>query len=89
MKQGIGEFCKIKHYINDKVIGFSGTNAVDFLSKVYDNADEKLKLKRKYDLYLAQLDMCKPIPKCYFVKTNIMLYLLQKEVVQTKDMIYG
>ncbi len=40
MKQGIGEFCKIKHYINDKVIGFSGTNAVDFLSKVYDNADE-------------------------------------------------
>ncbi len=25
MKQGIGEFCKIKHYINDKVIGFSGT----------------------------------------------------------------
>ncbi len=39
-EQGIGEFCKIKHYINDKVIGFSGTNAVDFLSKVYDNADE-------------------------------------------------
>ncbi len=33
MKQGIGEFCKIKHYINDKVIGFSGTNAVDFYQK--------------------------------------------------------
>ncbi len=22
-------------------------------------------------IILAQLDMCKPIPKCYFVKTNI------------------
>ncbi len=45
MKQGIGEFCKIKHYINDKVIGFSGTNAVDFYQKFTIIADEKLKLK--------------------------------------------
>ncbi len=33
MKQGIGEFCKIKHYINDKVIGFSGNKCCRFFIK--------------------------------------------------------
>ena len=39
MKQQIGEFSGIKHYINDDCIGFTGVNAVDFLSKIYDPAD--------------------------------------------------
>jgi len=70
MKEGVGNFCNIKHFINEKVIGFSGTNSVDFLSKIYDStSDETLRLKRKYILYLEQL-MYKPIPKCYFVKTR-------------------
>jgi dUTP pyrophosphatase len=76
LKNEISSFCGIHNYINDN-IGFSGVNAIDFLSKIYDEADPKFRLPRKYNLYLEYLNFSPglpglygKIPRCKFVLTN-------------------
>jgi deoxyuridine 5'-triphosphate nucleotidohydrolase len=76
MKTSLGEFCKIKHHIDDGHITFTGINSVDFLGKIYDNADARFRLNRKYNLYLEYLGFSPglpgaygKIPRCKYVKT--------------------
>lgn len=59
MKEGIKKFCKIDCYLNDATIGFTTTNAMLFLSKIYQTNNEKLRLERKYNTYLEYLEYTK------------------------------
>ena len=77
MLNQLAEFCKIKYYISGINLGFSGTNTIDFLSKIYDTADPKLRMERKYNLYLECLNFAPglyglygSVPRCKFVKTD-------------------
>lgn len=45
----------VKYRIKNNMITFSGTNSIDFLSKIYDNANPELRSRDCYDLYLNQL----------------------------------
>ena len=78
MKYQIGKFCNIKHYINNKDIGFTGVSAVDFLSKIYSTSNENLRLIRKYNLYLEYLNYKPGLPfqgrrisNCKYIKTDL------------------
>lgn len=57
LKTAIQEFCKIPAYRSAKGLDWSGTNAIDFLGKLYDRAS--VFLTRKRDLYL---DWCSWVP---------------------------
>lgn len=58
---------------------YSGNNALDFVSKLYDNANPLFRLQRKYDIYLmwvnSEYQPCllkdsKKLPYCSFYKTE-------------------
>lgn len=51
MKKAIQNFCNIPCVINEKGVEWHGINALDFLGKIYDNAEENLYLNRKRNLY--------------------------------------
>lgn len=50
MRKSIIEFTKIPCSENENQLGWSGNNALDFLDKIYKNANYRL--SRKYELYL-------------------------------------
>ena len=79
MLVSIGTFSKIPYYISGDSIIFSGTNCIDFLSKIYKNHNNYI-LDRKYELYLSWLNwrvairekgFKKKIPSCYCYKTDV------------------
>jgi deoxyuridine 5'-triphosphate nucleotidohydrolase len=57
LRTEIQEFCKIPAYHGPRTLEWSGTNAIDFLGKLYDRAS--VFLTRKRDLYL---DWCYWVP---------------------------
>lgn len=69
MKNSIKEFCNIVCEISDTKIQFIGSNAVDFLSKLYDNSNEKLRSSHNYARYIEYLGYSK-IPQCKYIKTT-------------------
>lgn len=86
MKDGIAKFCGIKYRLTYDQICFYGTNCVDFLSKIYDTANEKLRLPRKYKLYLEYLGYAPglhahrgSIPHCRFIKTVVNAFAPSKD----------
>jgi dUTP pyrophosphatase len=52
MLESISEFCGIKNNISKDTIDFTGTNAIDFLSKLYKDSNELFRLERKYEQYV-------------------------------------
>ncbi len=57
MLSQIEDFCKIKCYNNKKdKLEFYGINAIKFMKNVYENSNEKTRLKRKYDSFLDRLE---------------------------------
>lgn len=76
MKEGISNFCNIPNIINDVKIVFRSTNALDFLSNIYDISKPNLRLQRKYDQYVQLINwsasfhgLYGKIPNCKFSKT--------------------
>jgi len=72
--QDIGKFAGIHHNINENILSFIGTNAIDFLSKLYDTPT-LFRLKRNYADYLHHLGysdrtISDGIPICNCVKTR-------------------
>jgi dUTP pyrophosphatase len=70
---GISNFVKIPHSLSEKSIEFSGNNALDFLGKLYDNAD--IYLSRKKDIYL---DWCSWVPSLYGCYGKALLFRWNK-----------
>ncbi len=73
--ESLVRFCNIKNVVKNNSIYFTGINAIDFLSKLYDNSDSTLRSKRNYIIYLNHLGY-EPstysddgIPRCAYVKT--------------------
>ena len=66
----ISNLCRIKNTHTDNTIIFTGVNAVDFLSKLYDNSDVKYRSKTNYNIYLKYLNYKERIPKCQYVKVD-------------------
>lgn len=59
MLTAIKDFCEIPCHVYNANISWSGNNALDFMAKLYDNADPQYRLLRKYERYL---DWCSYIP---------------------------
>lgn len=66
----ISKFCGIENFLDRAatlyILTFIDTNAVDFLSKLYDNAT--IKFSKKYKLYLNYIGGS--LEKCLFVKAH-------------------
>lgn len=75
LKNTILDNIKIIGEIDDKKITFKNSNALDFLSKIYDNTEEKNRDKRKYELYTMWMNYDTTfhgykIPSCKFIKKD-------------------
>lgn len=77
MKKSISDFCGFKNIIYEDCINFC-TDTIEFLNKMYNSASPKLRLERKYQIYLQYLEY-KPgllghygkMDNCKYVKTDI------------------
>ena len=67
----ISKFINVKNTVNLNNIYFYHTNAIDFLSKIYDNIPNECPtlLRYGYERYLKLLDQ-KNVPHCKFTKTT-------------------
>ena len=69
VKNYIESFCRIKYEIDEfSNMIFRGTNAIDFLGKIYDYSNESCRSSYNYNTYLTYLNVYK-IPTCKYVKT--------------------
>lgn len=68
--QEISKFCGIANFLDQAatlfILTFVGTNAVDFLSKIYDNAT--IRFSKKYEIYLDYIGGS--LKECLFVRTK-------------------
>lgn len=78
MLKGIRDFCGIPAYLGKHQLEWSGTNAIDFLGKIYDNA--KYRLARKYNRYI---DFCmyEPAISGFRKKDGIVFTRIYEEAV--------
>lgn len=75
MVEAIQQFCGIPGHVNARGIEWSGTNALDFLGKLYDGAQHYL--VRKFDLYL---DWCHWVPALSGTSRSDLLFRWAKVV---------
>ncbi len=71
MLQSIQLFCDIPSILIMPNLTFSGCNALDFLSKLYDDSNPLFRLERKYDLYMELINSCQSGPSTRLVRARL------------------